>query len=183
MKYPLLLAAALLTAPPAMAADWKIQPGASTLGFTDTQAGTPFTGVFTQWSGQITYDPASPLSAHVHIIVQTGSATTGDKQRDEALPRSDWFAADAFPQAVFDATGFTPLGGDKFTTTGTLTIRGTAKKLTLPFTLDISGTTATAKGQINLNRTDFGVGQGDWSNGAYVGLNAGVNFTLVATQN
>jgi polyisoprenoid-binding protein YceI len=64
-----------------------------------------------------------------------------------------------------------------------LTIRGTAKKLTLPFTLDVSGTTATAKGEINLNRTDFGVGQGDWSSGAYVGLNVGVTFTLVAAQN
>lgn len=178
----LILATALLAAPPALAADWTIQPAASTLGFTDTQSGAPFNGSFTRWTGQITYDPAHPDAAHIHIIIQTASATTGDRQRDEALPRDEWFAADAFPQAVFDATGFTPAGGDKFTTTGTLTIRGNSKKLTLPFTLDVSGTTATAKGSINLNRTDYGVGQGSWSSGAYIGLNVGVNFTVVAQQ-
>jgi polyisoprenoid-binding protein YceI len=177
-----ILAAALFAAPPAMAADWTIQPAASTLGFTDTQSGAPFTGSFTRWTGQITYDPAHPDAGHIHIVIQTASATTGDRQRDEALPRDDWFAADAFPQAVFDATGFTPAGGDKFTTTGTLTIRGNTKKLTLPFTLDVSGTTATAKGSINLNRTDYGVGQGSFSSGAFIGLNVGVNFTLVAQQ-
>lgn len=179
MKF-LLLAAALAVAPPALAAGWVLQPAASTLGFSDTQTGSPFSGTFSQWSAQIAYDPAHPEAAHVHITVQTASAHTGDTQRDEALPGADWFNASAMPQAVFDATGFTPLGGDKFTTTGTLTIRGITKKLALPFTLDVAGGTATAKGSISLTRTDYGVGQGSWSSGDWVGLNVGVNFVLVA---
>lgn len=138
---------------------------------------------FSLWSAQIGYDPAHPGAAHVHITIQTASAHTGDTQRDEALPGTDWFSAAAFPQAVFDATGFTLLGGDKFTTTGTLTIRGITRKLTLPFTLDLAGNTAAAKGSINLTRTDYGVGQGSWSSGDWVGLTAGVTFTLVAQQN
>ncbi len=178
----LFLAAALLTAPPALAAEWTLQPAASTLGFSGTQTGTAFTGTFTQWNAQITYDPAYPEAAHVKITIHTASAHTGDTQRDTALPGTDWFSAAAFPQAVFDATGFTPLGGDKFTTTGTLTIRGVTKKLTLPFTLDVSGKTATAKSSLTLPRTDYGVGQGNWSSGDWVGLNAGVNFTLVAQE-
>lgn len=176
---PVIFAAALLAAQPVLAADWVVQPAASTLGFSGMQTGQAFTGAFSQWSAQISYDPAHPEAAHVHIVIQTASAHTGDTQRDEALPGSDWFSAAAFPQAVFDATGFTALGGDKFTTTGQLTIRGNTKKLVLPFTLDISGGTATAKGQVNLVRTDYGVGQGSWSSGAWVGLNVGVNFTLV----
>ncbi len=176
----LLLAAALLAAPPALAADWTLQPAASTLGFSGTQPGTPFTCSFTQWTARISYDPAHPEAAHVKITIQTASAHTGDTQRDAALPGTDWFSAQAFPQAVFEATGFSALGGDKFTTTGTLTIRGVAKKLTLPFTLDVAGKTATAKGSINLTRTDYGVGQGNWSSGDWVALTAGVNFTLVA---
>jgi len=176
-----LLALALLAAPAAaLAAQWTLQPAASTLGFSGTQTGAAFTGTFTQWGAAISYDPSHPEVAHVTITIQTGSAHTGDTQRDTALPGTDWFSAQAFPQAVFDATGFTPAGGDKFTTTGTLTIRGVSKKLTLPFTLDVSGKTATAKGSISLTRTDYGVGQGSWSSGDWVGLNVGVNFTLVA---
>jgi polyisoprenoid-binding protein YceI len=179
MKH-LLIAAALLAAQPALAADWTLQPASSTLGFSCTQSSVPFNGTFSTWTAQIAYDPAQPQAAHVHIIIQTASAHTGDPQRDQALPRNDWFSTDTFPQAVFDATGFTPMGGDKFTTTGTLTIRGVTKKLKVTFTLDISGTPATAKGQVNLVRTDYGVGQGNWSSGGFIGLNVGVNFTLVA---
>lgn len=178
----LLLAAALLAAPPAVAAQWVVQPAASTLGFSGTQTGAAFSGTFTQWTAQISYDPAHPQAAHVHVVIETASAHTGDTQRDEAMPGKDWFSVSAFPQAVFDATGFAPLGGDRFTTTGTLTIRGIAKKVTLPFTLDLSGTTATAKGSMSLTRTDYGVGQGSWASGNWVGLPVTVSFTLVAKQ-
>jgi len=178
----LFIPAALLAAGPACAANWAVQPAASTLGFSGTQTGTPFTGTFQRWTAQISYDPAQPQAAHVHIVIDTASAHTGDTQRDTAMPDADWFNARAFPQAVFDATGFAPAGGDKFTTAGTLTIRGISRKLTLPFTLDVSGTTATAKGQITLLRTDYGVGQGDWSTGDWVALQARVNFTLAAKE-
>lgn len=176
MKYLPLLA--LLAASPAAASTWTMQP-ASTLSFTGTETGASFTGHFSAWTAAISYDPTKPQAAKVHIVINTGSAASGDTQRDEAMPDPDWFSSVAFPQAVFDATGFTPLGGDKFSTTGTLSIRGVAKKVTLPFTLDVAGGTATATGALNLTRTDFGVGQGQWASGDYVGLGVTVNFTVV----
>lgn len=175
-----LFAAALLAAPPAWAGDWAVQPAQSTLGFSGTETGTAFSGTFSKWTGSIAYDPAHPEAAKVHVVIDMGSAATGDTQRDTALPQSDWFAAQKFPQAVFDATGFVSQGGDKFTTAGTLTIRGVAKKVTLPFTLDIANGVATAKGALPLVRTDYGVGQGQWATGDYVGTAVTVNFTLVA---
>ncbi|HTQ72557.1 MAG TPA: YceI family protein [Acidocella sp.] len=176
----LLLPVFLLAATPACAATWSVQPSASTLGFSGTQTGSPFTGTFKQWTAEIAYDPAHPEAAHVHIVVNTGSAHTGDTQRDEAMPGADWFSAAAFPQAVFDATGFTPAGSNHFTTTGTLTIRGISHKLTLPFTLDVAGSQATAEGEIALNRGDYGVGQGNWASGDWVGLPVEVKFVLAA---
>ncbi|HQT46815.1 MAG: polyisoprenoid-binding protein [Acidocella sp. 20-63-7] len=183
MKRPVLaLALACLSASPALAANWAVQPAQSTLGFSGVQTSAPFSGNFTQWTAQINFDPANPAAAHVKITINTASAKTGDTQRDTALPDADWFDAAAFPQAVFEATGFTPEGGTKYQTTGTLTIRGISQKLTLPFTLVITGNQAIAKGHITLQRAAFGVGQGDWAKGDWVGLTAGVNFTLVATQ-
>lgn len=181
MKF-LLLPALLLTASPALAATWTLQPTQSRLQFSGTETGTAFTGNFSSWQAAISYDPAHPQAASVKITIDLASAKTGDTQRDEALPDSDWFNIAATPQATFTATGFTPEGGDKFTTTGTLTIRGITHKLTLPFTLDVSGNAATAKGSLSLTRTDYGVGQGNWALGDYVGLSVGVNFTLVTTS-
>jgi polyisoprenoid-binding protein YceI len=183
MKFLMLgLTAASLMAAPALAAGWTMQPAQSTLGFSGVQTGSPFTGTFTQWSAKISYDPASLATAQVTITINTASAKTGDTQRDSAMPDGDWFDSAAFPTAVFQATGFTAEGGDKFQTSGTLTIRGISQKVTLPFTLDVSGNQAVAKGQLTLLRTSYGVGQGNWSTGDWVALNAGVNFTLTAAK-
>jgi polyisoprenoid-binding protein YceI len=170
-------------ASPALAADWTVQPAQSTLGFSGMQTGAPFQGVFTQWTAQISFDPANPQAAHVKVIIKTASAKTGDTQRDTAMPDPDWFDVSAFPQAVFEATGFTPEGGNKYQAAGTLTIRGVSQKVALPFTLVITGNQAEAKGEISLLRTAYGVGQGNWSSGDWVGLNAGVTFDLVAVKN
>jgi polyisoprenoid-binding protein YceI len=62
-----------------------------------------------------------------------------------------------------------------------LTLRGVAKPVTLPFTLAIAGTTAHAKGHLNLARTLFGIGQGTWSSGQWVALDVGVDVDIVAT--
>jgi len=182
MKFLATAAFAVLLALPAHAAEWTVQPAQSKIGFSGTQIGAPFAGSFGKWTGQISYDPANPEAAHVKITIDTASAVTGDTQRDGALPDGDWFDVSAFPQAVFEANGFTPEGENKFVAAGTLTIRGISQKLALPFTLTMTGKQATATGHVTLLRTDYGVGQGIWKTGDYVGLNVDVNFTLVAVQ-
>ncbi len=112
----------------------------------------------------------------------TGSAATADTQRDEALPGDDWFAAAKFPTATFEATGFAPKGGDKFETTGKLTIRGISKDIVLPFALTVNGDVAHAVGTAKLTRTAFGVGQGAWATDQYVALDVDVSIDLTAKK-
>lgn len=176
------LCATLLGMGEARAAHWVVDPAKSRLGFAGTQVGATFTGTFRRFSADIEFDPAAPAAAHVKVDVDTGSATTGDAQRDQSLPQPEWFDVKQFPHAIFEATGFRPLGGDRYETTGTLTIRNVKAPLTLPFTLTIAGATAHAAGGTQLVRTKFGVGQGDWSSGDMVGLDVKVEFDLVATK-
>jgi hypothetical protein len=51
----------------------------------------------------------------------------------------------------------------------------------MPFTLQITGTTAHAKGHLSLVRTLFGIGQGPWSSGQWVALDVEVDVDIVAT--
>ncbi len=166
----------------AHAASWTIDKAKSTLGFTASQSGTPFAGRFKTWDATIEFDPANPGAAHIVATIDVASATTGDAQKDEAMPQEDWFAADKFATATFDATGFTAKGGDAYETTGKLTLRGMAKDVTLPFTLTVAGDQAHATGKAKLVRTDFGVGQGSWSSGDMVALDVSVDVDLVATK-
>jgi polyisoprenoid-binding protein YceI len=181
------LAAAAVLLPVALgsaaeAATWTADPAKSRLGFSGQQTGTPFTGRFKTWAATIDFDPAHPEAARIAATVNTASATTDDPQKDEALPAADWFDASQFATATFAAAGFTPEGGDAYAATGRLTLRGVSRDVMLPFTLTIAGDEAHARGHAKLVRTDFGVGQGTWSNGDYVALDVDVDVDLVATR-
>ena len=178
-------AAAFLVFGAATAADaatWTVDPGKSRLGFTAQQSGTPFSGRFKTWTATIDFDPATPDRGRVAATVDVASATTDDAQKDEAMPGSDWFDAGKFAAATFEATGFTPKGADSYETRGKLTLRGVTKDVTLTFKLTIAGNEAQAVGKTQLVRTDFGVGQGSWSNGDMVALDVDVDLDLVATR-
>ncbi len=164
------------------AAQWTVDPAKSSIGFTGTQTGASFTGHFSSFTASIDFDPANPTGGHVSVKINTCSAATGDPQRDSAMPGADWFNCAAMPSATYSATSFKALGTGKFEAIGSLTIRGITKPLNLPFTLVQTGKTATATSEVTLIRTDYGVGQGAWSSGQWVGLNVTVNIVLVATQ-
>lgn len=174
--------AAMLLAHPAGAADWAVDPAKSTLGFTGAVSGASFDGKFKSWQADISFDPANPAAGHAKVVIDMTSAFTDNKQRDSALPDSDWFAAKKNPQATFEATSFKAKGGNQFEAVGTLTIRGIAKPVTLPFTLDIAGDVAHAKGKLDIVRTDYGVGQGDWSTAETVALGVSITFDLTAKK-
>jgi polyisoprenoid-binding protein YceI len=175
-------AAAVLFTGPTMAATWTVDPAKSKIGFSGVQTDQPFFGSFKTWTAAVEFDPAQPAAAHVLITIDTGSATTGDTQRDEALPGSDWFDVSGFPKATFEAQGFMPKGGNAYETKGTLSIRGVSKDVVLPFTLTIDGDTAHAVGSAKLLRNAFGVGQGAWASDQYVAFDVGVDVDLVAKK-
>lgn len=165
----------------ASAATWTVDPAKSKIGFSGTQTEQPFSGQFKSFSATINFDPAKPETGHATITIDTGSATTGDPQRDEALPGADWFDAKSFPKAVFEAKSFTHKGGNDYEAVGTLTIRDVSKPLVLPFTLTTTGNTAHAVGHMPLVRTTFGVGQGAWATADYVAFEVNVDIDLTAT--
>jgi polyisoprenoid-binding protein YceI len=182
MTRPLaLLAAALSLAPAAaFAAEWVVDPSASSIAFSGTQLGAPFTGHFKRFTATVSFDPAHPEAGRAVVLIDTASAATGDVQRDEALPQAEWFDAKTNAQARFEATRFIARGGEAYDAVGTLTIRGVKHDVTLPFKLTIAGGKAHAVGHLQLIRTDFGVGQGDWATPQWVALEVGVDIDVTA---
>ncbi|PKU24189.1 YceI family protein [Telmatospirillum siberiense] len=176
------LACLLAAAPSAMAATWTVDTAKSSLGFAGSQSGTPFEGHFGKWQAQIDFDPANPASGHAVVTIDMGSAVTGDPQKDQSLPQSDWFNVKSFPQATFEATSFRARGGNAYEAVGSLSIRGIKKDVVLPFTFETEGSSGHAKGRLELLRTDYGVGQGEWSSGQMVGLSVAVIVDLRASK-
>jgi polyisoprenoid-binding protein YceI len=181
MKVLAVAGALVLLASQACAADWKVLPAQSVLGFSGVQTGEKFSGKFSRFEAKIALDPQKLEDAHIDVAVDTASAVTGDKQRDEALPAADWFDVAHFPQARF-VSRQVKKAGEGYEAIGDLSLRGVTKEVVLRFTLEIAGDKAHAKGHADLVRTAFGVGQGDWADGQWVALEVGVTFDLKAEK-
>jgi len=175
-------AAALLVPAGSIAAPapaWSVDKAASHLGFASSFSGTGFTGAFRRWDAAIRFDPKNLAGSSVTATIDTGSAATGSPDRDQALPTDSFFAAAKFPRASFVASSFKDLGGGRYQAVGTLTIRGVAKPLTLPFTLAITGRQAHMTAAVAVNRLAFGVGQDEWK--ATEAIPAAVTVTIDLT--
>jgi cytochrome b561/polyisoprenoid-binding protein YceI len=152
-------------APAAAAAEparWLVAPGSS-LAFESAWSGQAVRGRFERWRADIVFSPEALERSRVKVTVDMASADTGDAQRDAALPAPDWFDSAAHPQAVFTATRFRKTGEGSFVAEGTLSLRGVSRPLALPFSLQIDGDRAEARGSAALDRTAFGVGQGEFA--------------------
>jgi polyisoprenoid-binding protein YceI len=172
----LLLGRAAVAAPAA----WVVDPGGSKLSFQGAMNGEAFNGTFRRWTAQILFDPKALPASKVAVSIDVASAATGDPDRDQAMPTDDWFAASKFAKASFVSQSFRDLGGGKYQAAGVVTLRGVSRPVVLPFTLAIAGDTARMNGAVVLDRTAFGVGQGQWKTGAVVDTKVTVNVALTA---
>lgn len=175
---PLLLALALPGL--ASAADYAVQPAASKLGFSGSFQGQSFDGSFGKWTAAISYDAAKLASSKFDVQVDLSSAKTGDKDRDGALPGSDFFNAAKFPQAHFVTTGFRQ-NGAQVIADGNLTLRGVTKPVSLTVVFKPQGTGATLDVSGAVKRLDFGVGGGDYADTSVIANDVKINAHLVLT--
>ena len=179
------LGAVLALASPALAAapaSWIVDKAASRLTFRSSFAGAAVNGAFKRWDAQIQFDPKALAASKAVVAVDVGSASTGNQEQDEALPTADWFSALRFPKASFVTRSFKDLGGGRYQAIGDLTLRGVSKPVVLPFTLTITGDQAKMSGQAVVNRSQFGVGQGQFASAETAPFNVTVNVALVARR-
>jgi len=177
-------AAALALAPVVAVAapTWVVDKAASRLTFTSAVSGQAFTGRFARWDAEIHFDPKDLAHSDVAATIDVTSAATGNGDRDAEMPDQDWFWTSHFPRASYVAGSFRTAGPGRYVAVGTLTIRGVAKPLNLPFALAINGAAAHMTAAVALNRLAFGVGQGEWAATDTVPAAVTVNIDLTARR-
>ena len=176
------LIALAVTASPAAATHWTVDYATSRLGFAVQWSGEQFSAEFRRWNADIDFDPADLAHARVSVTIDLSSETSDEPDFDSGLKGAQGFETSRFPAARFVAKAFTAKSANAYETTGTLSIRGVTRDVTLPFTLAISGRTAHMKGTTRVVRTDFGVGQGDWAAPTPVARDVTVTVDVTATK-
>ncbi|MFZ5725464.1 MAG: YceI family protein [Pseudomonadota bacterium] len=162
-------------------ADWTVAPGGR-LGFTARWNGEAVEGRFDRWRADIRFSPDQLAASRISVKVDLTSADTGDGQRDDSLKSSDFFNTAAYPSATFTARDIRHLDGDRYEARGTLDLRGASKPATLRFTLRIEGDRARVGGSARIDRTAFGVGQGEWAATDAIAAEVDVAFAFTATR-
>lgn len=176
--------AVMLTAgQPAQAADqWNVVGDKSAVEFTGTQLGAEFTGEFEAFTANITFSPDDLAGSSVDVLIDIASANTQNADRDSQIAAPDWFDAAQWPTAKFVTKSFTETSAGKYEAVADLTIRDVTHEVVLPFDLVITGGTAEAVGSVTIKRTDFGVGQGQWTDTSQVGDDVTIKVTINATK-
>ncbi len=142
---------------------WQINSKKSRLGFVTSWSGDAVLGEFSDWQANIVFAEHALEKSHIEVKVNLTKVSTGDSQRDEALSTADWFNAEQYPQAVFKSNKIISKGKQRYQAQGTLTLKNITQKVDLDFVLNINNTQAKAQGTAQLDRTVFGVGQGEWA--------------------
>lgn len=161
---------------------WAIVPVQSKLQFRTTMYGSEFTGDLPDFNGTILFNPDDLSTARADIRINMVKVTTGDADRDSNIGGAAWFDSGAFPEARYEAAKFEKADGNNYVAIGNLTIRDKTMPVVIPFTLDIAGNTAHMKGDVTLNRLDYGMGEGEWEDEKTVGHDVEVLIDVTAIR-
>ena len=149
------------------------------LSFKTSWSGQPVTGEFRRWTARIRFSPEALDTSTVEVTIDPSSIDSGDAQRDATLPTEDWLNTSTFPKAVFRTEQIRKTAGG-FIASGRLSLKGQTHPVRLEFKVRIEGDKATASGHAIIDRTAFGVGQGEYAGVDQIPADVDVKFDLNA---
>lgn len=165
---------------------WTLDEAHSTIQFTVTHFFTPVTGRFDDYNTNILFDPNDLENSSIDVTIPISSINTQNERRDNHLNSEDFFNTEKWPNIKFSSDEIRSTGENKYVAVGDLTIRDVTREIELPFTFlgvmdhpmmentKVAGITASK----TINRTDFGVGVGDWAATMVVGDEVDINLNL-----
>ena len=121
-------------------------------------------GEFTDYTGEIQFNPDDLSSFSVDIVIEAKSINTNNEKRDGHLMGADFFDAEKYPTLRFKGKQLVKNGAG-YDLTGDLTIKAVTKEVTIPVTIAgpivrKDGEVIGLSGEITINRQDYGV---SWS--------------------
>jgi polyisoprenoid-binding protein YceI len=145
-------------------------------------------GLFKDFSGQLSYNPANPAGAHVDLTVYTDSIDMHDAGNDKLMKSSDFFDVARFPTMHFSSTSADVKPDGTLEMTGTMTIRGITRQMTIPVHLRPAAKDGDASGAVfestfPVDRTAFGLNGSPRLGGFKLSISKNVDIHLtIATS-
>jgi len=150
----------------AAGADYTIAPAASArfqleVHKTGLMSGKVHVFTFEKYSGQLSYNEASPEKSSVNFTIDSGSIVCRDTWVDEKDKKKVVAAAlelmdsPKHPELTFRSQSITHRAGGAYDVAGQLSIKGMAKPVTLKVTMAAEGRALRFKGDATILRKDY----------------------------
>ena len=143
---------------------WTLDQTHTRLGFVTRHAMiTKVRGSFNDFTGTVTVPEEGINGAKAEVTINATSIDTRNADRDGHLKSNDFFDMENHPQITFTSTKIEANGSGGVDVTGDLTIKGTTKSITIPFSYEGTATDpfgnqrAGFEGTTVINRSDFGL--------------------------
>lgn len=184
-------ALSLLAGLPAQAADtYTIDANHSEVSFQVRHLVSKVRGGFNTFEGTIQMDRADPANSSVTFNIDAASIDTDLNDRDQHLRSEEFFHVEKFPRITFESKEVKKTGEGSYEVTGTLTMRGVSKEITLPVTYlgEVTDPWGNVKAgfetAVTLNRKDFGI---NWNTaldqgGLLLGDEVSIDISLEAAK-
>jgi polyisoprenoid-binding protein YceI len=172
------MAGAVLAAPQTY--DFKDPKGINNAGFKLHAPLESITGSASGVTGTITFDPENPGATKGKITVATASLIVPNPMQRQHMLSDKWLDAAKFPEISFESKAFKNVQttGDTTTAdaTGTFTLKGMSKELTVPLKLTYmkdklgervpnqKGDLLVIRASFTIKRNDFNINPGQYEN-------------------
>jgi polyisoprenoid-binding protein YceI len=122
------------SAPASLPETYAIDKSHSEAAFQVRHLVTKVRGRFKDFEGAVRVDRERPEGSSIEFSIDAASVDTDVADRDTHLRSPDFFDVAKYPRITFRSSRIQPRGDDRYDVTGTLTIRGVAREVTLSVT-------------------------------------------------
>jgi len=163
---------------------WRVVSDRSTITFDYVLNGTERKGVFERVEGEGTTSDGDPGTARFELRIESASIELGQALVTAYASSAEWFDARNHPFVTYRMARLTPAaeGEAAFTALGDVTIKGTTQVLEVPVDLSIADDEVTARGEITVNRREFGLGTGPTELAVTLAPEVRVRFDILAER-
>jgi polyisoprenoid-binding protein YceI len=155
---------AMLLVPATLGADtYTVDSSHSEVSFRIRHFVSQTPGKFNDYAATFELDPENLTRSTVEFVVDAASIDTDSEDRDKHLRSEDFFWVEKHPTLSFRSSKIRSVGNDKYEVTGTMSIRGVEKTITVPveflgFIKDPwGGKRAGFESSFTIKRKDYGI--------------------------